>query len=132
LKNSGRGYFGPEGDEQAVGPTADADVEQLSGKETDRGRSDDSSVENEGEDAVPQSNKQASCQTIDHSQPQGSGENAVPGASVTVDRRKRRRRRGQDEGRISTIRWNENVCDTPNTKNYAKRGKTEQDFSFCS
>jgi hypothetical protein len=36
LKNSGRGYFGPEGDEQAVGPTADADVEQLSGKETDR------------------------------------------------------------------------------------------------
>jgi hypothetical protein len=37
LKNSDREYFGPEGDEQAVGPTADADVEQLSGKETDRG-----------------------------------------------------------------------------------------------
>lgn len=40
-------------------------------------------------------------------------------ASVTVDRRKRRRR-GQDEDRISTKRWNENVCDTPpNTKYYA-------------
>jgi hypothetical protein len=50
--------FGPEGDEQAVGPTADADVEQLSGKKTDRGgRKDDSSVEDEGEDAVSQSNK---------------------------------------------------------------------------
>jgi hypothetical protein len=37
LKNSDEGNFGPEGDEQAVGPTADADVEQMSGKKTDRG-----------------------------------------------------------------------------------------------